>query len=70
MNRGGLVQCLELWMLGKDLGCGKEERGLGISANQRKECGEISASLYVFLSPSHPLFSLFNFLSPSLLSLS
>lgn len=28
MNRGGLVQCLELWMLGKDLGCGKEKRGL------------------------------------------
>lgn len=68
---GGLVHCLELWMLGKDLGCGKEERGLWISANQRKACGEISASLYVFsLSPSLPSFSLFNFLSHSLLSLS
>lgn len=51
----GLVQCLELWMLW-NLQCGKEERGLWISANKKKACGEISSSLFPF--------SLFDFLSP------
>lgn len=64
----GLVQCAELWMLGKDLGCGKEERGLWISANQGTACGEISALLYVFSLHSSLLYHSL-ILSPSLLCL-
>lgn len=55
----------------KDLGCGKEGRGLWISANHRKACGEILPLLHVFFSLRLflPPLSLFNSVSFSPLSL-
>lgn len=68
-EQGGLGQCLELWMLEKDVW----ERGEGIMnfSKSEKSTWRISAWLYVFSSsPFFPPFPLFNSVSVSPLSLS
>lgn len=63
---GGLVQCLELWMLGKDFGCGKKRRERIMNFQQIAE-KHMKKSLWRLLSVSLCLFHSLIFSPPSLL---
>lgn len=60
-EQAGPLERSELWMLGKDPGCGNEERGLWNSAHRRGACGEIRALLSIPSPSILPPFHTFKF---------